>query len=156
MPSPRKVMTKGPALVEEFDVVVKTPADVGVKRNVYWQLAPGATPAAQFCVAVNCGSGGMPPAKLVSVIAPVLVIVTVCGGLVNPTPTGPKLSSSGVTHLSLAGGGPAIVPLPCNAIWKLPALVEELEVVEKTPVAAGWNLKVYWQLAPGATPPAQF
>jgi len=91
-------MTMLPALVEELDVVVNVPAAVGLKVKEYLQLAPGATPPAQFCDAPNCVSDGAPPAKLVSVVVPVLVIETVCTALVKPTPTGPKSSTSGVTQ----------------------------------------------------------
>jgi hypothetical protein len=37
-----------------------------------------------------------------------------------------------------------------------PALLDEFDVVENTPVAVGAKRKKYWQLAKGGTPPAQF
>ena len=36
-----------------------------------------------------------------------------------------------------------------------PALVLELEMADGLPIAVGAKRKMYWQLAPGATPPAQ-
>ena len=48
-------MTKGPAFVDEFEVVEarERPTAFGVNRKLYWQVAPGATPPAQFCPALN-------------------------------------------------------------------------------------------------------
>jgi len=89
-------------------------------------------------------SNGAPPAKLPNGIKPVLVMVTVCGGLVIPTPTGPKSRNSGFTHLSLNKGteGPGS-PSPCSAITNGPALVDEFEVVVNTPTDVGAKLNVY-------------
>jgi len=96
-PRPIRSIVNSPALVSLFDVAVKAPVAMGENSKKYWQLAPGSTPAAQFCEAPN-GEFTPPPAKLASVAFPLLVMVTVKVLLVSPTPTGPKSNTSGVTY----------------------------------------------------------
>ncbi len=95
-------------------------------------------------------SKGAPPAKLVNGANPVFRMVTICCALVVLENTEPKSSEKGLTVSS----GPT--PVPCSVMLNGPALVDELEVVVNAPAAAGVKVKKYWQLPPGATPPAQF
>jgi hypothetical protein len=149
-PVPARWIVKRPAFVDELEVAVKAPTASGVKLKMYWQLAPGATPPVQFWDPWNLGSEGAPPEKLARVDMPVFRMVTTCDELVTPGCTGPKSRESGLTLI------PAPTPVPRSEIVNGPALVVVLEVALNAPTPAGEKEKVYWQLAPGATPPAQF
>ena len=46
--------------------------------------------------------------------------------------------------------------MPLSAIENGPPSVALVEVVVDKPTCVGVNRKLYWQAAPGATPPAQF
>jgi len=113
-------------------------------------MPPGGIPPAQFCDALN-GAPGAPPAKSANVASPVLVIATDCATPVVPTATLPKFSDSGVAQSPGPSG-----PWPSSSIENMPVFVNTVEVAVAKPSSVG--LKVYWnwQLAPGATPPAQF
>ena len=80
---------------EMVSVPVCVPELVGAEATLIAQLAPTAKELPQLFVSANCPEVTAPP--MLTAVLPVLVTVTVCGPLVFPTLTLPKLRLVGDT-----------------------------------------------------------
>lgn len=127
-------------------LALKLPVEPGSNVTAAVQLAPAARPPVQFLV-VNVKSEGFAPPLLTPVnvieVAPVLVMVTLCGLLLLPSCTVPKLRLLGTNCIT--------VPVPLSGTdWGLPEALSVMETFAlKFPEVAGVKVTVIVQLAPG-------
>jgi hypothetical protein len=130
---------------------LRAPAADGVKVRLMVQFAPAASVAPQVCVWEK--SVGWVPVNEYPVIVsgelPVFVRVTVLAALAMFSVWLPKASEVGV-RVALGAGA---VPVPVRAaVCGLPAALSTTDSeAERAPAAAGVNVTLIVQFAPGAT-----
>src|SRR5271167_2073319 len=131
---------------------VRVPLAVGLKVTVTLQLAIGARlvpqcgslwKSLQFVPVVAKPKGSR---KLAATL-PILVSVTVCGLLVAPTATLPKLNKAGDSDKMML---PVPLPVPVSgSLWGLPeALSQMVTAPDSVPGEVGVNLTLSVQEAP--------
>jgi hypothetical protein len=151
LPVPLKLADCGlpAALSVTLSVPVRVPVVVGV--NVTWmaQLRLAARLLPQLLVCAKSPLAAM--FVIVSGPVPVFVSVTVCAGLVVPTPCGPNVKLVGERL------APGVVPVPLNPTdCGLPgALSAKLNTPVRKPVVVGVNVMLMTQLALTASVPGQ-
>jgi len=137
-------------LSERVSVPVCVPELVGWKVTLIAQLAPIAKELPQLLVWANCPETATPP--MLTDVLPVFVTVTVCGLLVFPTLTLPKVRLAGDT-LTVVVPPEGETPDPVKPIaWGLfDALSVMVTVPVRVPVVVGVKSTLIVQLAPAAT-----
>src|SRR5205807_9768248 len=131
---------------------VRGPATVGVKVMLMAQLAPGANVAAQVVVRAKSPVAAM--LAMLNGAVPVLARVTVCAALAVLICWLPNVRADAV-RLTTAAGGAVPVPVsvtPCGLPASLPVMVI---APARAPAAAGVNVMLMAQVAPGASGAAQ-
>jgi hypothetical protein len=131
-------------------VAVRAPTAVGVKVTLMVQLALAATLEPQVLLAMLKSPGLAPEVEMelmVRALVPVLVRVTVCGGLVVPTVW---LANGRVVGDRLTK---PVVPVPFSAtFWGLVGSASLIQrVAERVPPSVGVNVTVTVQLPPAGT-----
>src|SRR5207302_1142574 len=154
VPEPVSVMACG--VPAELSVMVtaplRGPSAVGVKVMPMAQLAPAASDAAQVVVRAKSPVAAIP--VIVSAALPVLESVTVRGVPVRLICWLPNATLAAV-RLATAAGGAVPVPVsvtPCGLPASLPVMVI---APARAPAAAGVNVMLMAQVAPGASGAAQ-
>lgn len=125
-------------------VPVSVPADFGLKVMVKVQLPPGASDAVQLLVAVYADPASL-ILLIVRLVLPVLVSVTICGGLVVLTTTVPKFK---LLAESVAMG-PVPVPVKLTVCGLLRALSVTVIAPVIVPVCRGEKVTEIVQLRLG-------
>jgi hypothetical protein len=131
---------------------MRVPGTVGENVTVNEHIAPLPNCVLQpFCCRLK--SPAIENCKPASTVAPELLTVTVCAGLVRPTVTAPKLTTAGFTIIEPAG-----IPFPVNGTTAGATPTEVLLIVNKPariPIVEGVKFTPVVHVSPAARVAAQ-